>query len=925
MDKQKPVEDPTCAIVRSVFFPILRHLRVFIDTEYGERQRVISRIVLSLRFQSRQSYENTVRPVQCFVNTVFALSNSSTKIWGVLYMADVDVIDTGNALYDNSQPRVPGIYCMMVPHHEGWLVTSLSDAARGKPRQRGWDHGECRIGHVIALWFLLSFHGRFAALRDAIAMALPQNNSRPKATSIASGLKLLIFLSSHIPFADGFSPPQNQSSSIFMPPPPVPVQSRYRAAPALAGGTNRSDDVARHDTSSSRQAPSPTAFAVTPDSLSRGLPLIESRSPDYTERCPVKRKGHLPHFVRHHPGQLVFLTPHIEPIKQTTDSGKTLTESSMLPSEEEMNMERILEDAGNGSTSAMLRLLSSATVDPEIQRRALPAAAKNLRTIALPTRGLTITPTWAHLPIIILSLGIFGSGNGHETLAKAISEHREIIHPWMSFLLTEVVETQLLAMDDPAHHSVAYESLVRVVSRFMSLVATGIAPRRHRFLQQHEAIPLIIRLVLHGTRLELDSTSILSSAVRVMMEAWNDSDIPVPAELTMSILDVSDAVDVILDAIVKATKAEMITENLNPCLSLAQSIVLFVSDKDRLTNIPLTTLRQKLFSCDAIAIIVRFLAHCTPTTMGTLSSERCRIILDAAVQFLSGMLLVGAVTGYVDTVQAGFLKAVPTLVDILAQHLQASHSDNILETIERILIGYLGPNCITGYPSVWEIDRYSSKQLICSDVVTRTHWKSHREDCGKGSPSDLDLTTLFEFFAIQDYIRKKADIIPAPLVKTRVMSGEAFLAHPDMEPVAKEKLKDTAATAEAVVLYVVFPPDCDLVKLIWLLVASLLTKKLRNAPLKKRQAPSSSIFGGCAGDAINKDFHGAKSLSAGANHQLNFDRNIEVSKSVNKVTIEFEDSNSQKGADHNFIYLDGTLETYTSEDWAQNREKGKYW
>ncbi|KAJ7584560.1 hypothetical protein C8J56DRAFT_1054020 [Mycena floridula] len=107
------------------------------------------------------------------------------------------------------------------------------------------------IGHIIALWFLLSFRGRFAAFRDAIAMALPQNNvnksiftplpcdkmpqSHPKAMCIAGGLEPSIFLSSHIPFADGFSLPQNQSPSIFMPPPPVHVQSRYRAAPALAG------------------------------------------------------------------------------------------------------------------------------------------------------------------------------------------------------------------------------------------------------------------------------------------------------------------------------------------------------------------------------------------------------------------------------------------------------------------------------------------------------------------------------------------------------------------------------------------------------------------------------------------------------------------------------------------------------------------
>ncbi|KAJ7598108.1 hypothetical protein C8J56DRAFT_1038877 [Mycena floridula] len=540
-----------------------------------------------------------------------------------------------------------------------------------------------------------------------------------------------------------------------------------------------------------------------------------------------------------------------------------------------MNTERILEDAENGSMSAMLRLLSSATVDPEIQRRALPAAAKNLRTIALPTSSQTIAPTWAHLPIIILSLGIFGSANGHETLAKAFSEHWEIIHPWMSFLLTEVMETQLLAMDDPAHHSVAYESLVRVISKFMSVVVTGIALRQHGFLQQHEAVPLIARLVLHGTRLELDSTYMLSSAVGVMMEAWNASDIPVPAELTMSILDVPDAVDVILDSIVKATKAEMITENLNRCLSLAQSIVLF-----------------KLFSCDAITIIVRFLAHCTPTTMGTLSSERCRIILDAAVKFLSGMIQVGAVTGYVDTVQAGFLKAVPTLVDIMVQHLQASHSDNALDTIERILV-CLGEYLV--HPAVLRImrkwyrsiddplklldwppwtnlyhrvsqrlgDRSLFKQTIdlqrcgnpncqasdvrytslkrcpctlifyCGHDCQRVHWKSHREDCRKRTPPDLDLRALFEFFAIQDYTRKKAAIIPAvrrvrrdlpvvivmdrvhyPLAKTRVMSGEIFLSHPDIDLVAaKATLKDPAASAEAVVLYAVFPADRNLVEL----------------------------------------------------------------------------------------------------------------
>ncbi|KAJ7582036.1 hypothetical protein C8J56DRAFT_894867 [Mycena floridula] len=55
------------------------------------------------------------------------------------------------------------------------LVTSLSDAARGKPlvREAGITANAVGIGHVIALWSLLSFRGRFAVLRDTIAMALP--------------------------------------------------------------------------------------------------------------------------------------------------------------------------------------------------------------------------------------------------------------------------------------------------------------------------------------------------------------------------------------------------------------------------------------------------------------------------------------------------------------------------------------------------------------------------------------------------------------------------------------------------------------------------------------------------------------------------------------------------------------------------------
>ncbi|KAJ7580817.1 hypothetical protein C8J56DRAFT_1029847 [Mycena floridula] len=362
-----------------------------------------------------------------------------------------------------------------------------------------------------------------------------------------------------------------------------------------------------------------------------------------------------------------------------------------------MSVALLLRQATRGSVKALEDLASLGMSDTSIQNQALPVAARNLRK-SPPLAQEIITPETIRniLPdfsLIVASLSIFAGGTPdndphNDELNAAFSTDWESIHVWMLFLVSRVIETEFyFKISQPESHSALYETLVRVITRFITLesdqkpaLADG-ATKNELFLKPPGLVALITRLTIHGTRLDLDVTQMLDIAAVSMTQHFA----PVPVEFSTVMLDVDDSADVILDAIVQTTKYRQVRPQLIPCLFLGFATMVGFPDS---SDISLNALRHKFYSHDGIGIFISFISRCNSTTMATLSSSQKYIIFEISLRFLHGLVEIGEIMGKVDALRAGITKVMPKIIQTLwIGSVETDRPSNLaIEFAERILV-----------------------------------------------------------------------------------------------------------------------------------------------------------------------------------------------------------------------------------------------